>query len=163
MTTGLNVTTDNFFTSLSVARRLLQSNITMQGTMRAHRREIMSETKLGKDAVCIHSAFVFTPPEESIMSLSYKAKKNKVVYLLCSSHKTTTVDDGEQKKPQAFSDYSATKEGVDTADKILRAYSTKAAFRRWPLAAFFKVFGQLGPGQEKWAPGQIGSGQMGQG
>ena len=34
--TGLNVTTDNFFTSLSLARRLLQSNITMLGTMRAH-------------------------------------------------------------------------------------------------------------------------------
>ena len=73
------------------------------------------------------------------MLLSYKAKKNKVVYLLSSSHKTITVDYGEQKKPQAILDYIATKGGVDTADEMLRTYSTKAASRRWPLAAFFNL------------------------
>ena len=34
--TGLNVTTDNFFTSLSLAGKLLQSNIMMLGTTKAH-------------------------------------------------------------------------------------------------------------------------------
>ena len=95
--TGLNVTTDNFFTLLSLARRFLQSNITMLGTMRAHRREIPFEAKLGKGATLYSPTFLFTPPEENIMLLSYKAKKNRVIYLLSSSHKTTTVDYGEQK------------------------------------------------------------------
>ena len=63
------------------------------------------------------------------MLLSSKAKKSKVVYLLSSSHKTATLDDGKQKKPQAILDYNATKRGVDTADKMFRAYS-KAASRR---------------------------------
>ena len=127
--TGLNVTTDNFFTSLSLARRQLQSNFTMLGTMRAHRREIPPEEKLGKGATLYSSTFLLTTPEENIMLLSYKAKKNKVVYLLSSGHKTTTVDYGEQKKPQVILDYNATKEGVDTADEMLRTYSTKAASR----------------------------------
>ena len=35
--------------------------------------------------------------------------------------------------------YNETKEGVDTADEMLRGYSTKAASRRWPLAAFFNL------------------------
>ena len=73
------------------------------------------------------------------MLLSYKAKKNKVVYLLFSSHKTTTVNYGEQKKPQAILDYNATKGGVDTADEMLRTYSTKAASQSWPLTAFFNL------------------------
>ena len=137
--TGVNVTTDNFFISLSLARRHLQSNITMLGTMRAHRREILPETKLGKGATLYSSTFLFTPPEENIMLLSYKAKKNKVVYLLFSSHKTTTVNYGKQKKPQAILDYNATKEGVDTADEMLCTYSTKAASQRWPLTAFFNL------------------------
>ena len=97
--TGPNVTTDNFFTSLSLARRLLQSNITMLGTIRAYRREIPLEAKLGKGATLYSSTFLFTPPKENIILLSYKAKKNKLVYLLSSSHKTTTVDYEEQKKP----------------------------------------------------------------
>ena len=75
--TGLNVTTDNFFTSLSLARRLLQSNITMLGTMRVHRRDIPPETKLGKGATLYSSTLLFTPSEENIMLLSYKAKKIK--------------------------------------------------------------------------------------
>ena len=44
-----------------------------------------------------------------------------------------------KKKPQATLDYNATKEGVDAADEMLRTYLTKAASRRWPLAAFFNL------------------------
>ena len=52
--TGLNVTIENFFTSLSLARRLMQSNITILGTTRAHQSEIPSEAKLGKNAISVH-------------------------------------------------------------------------------------------------------------
>ena len=75
--TGLNVTTDNFFTTLSLAKRHLHSNITMLGTMRAHRREIPPEAKLGKGATLYSSSFLFRPPEENVMLLSHKAKKIK--------------------------------------------------------------------------------------
>ena len=75
----------------------------MLDIMRAHQRKIPLEAKLGKGATLYSSTFLFMPPEENIMLLSYKAKKNEVVYLLSSSHKTTTQKDMfEQIKLFAF-------------------------------------------------------------
>ena len=41
--TGQNVTTDNYFTSLKTAKNLLQHKITMVGTLRKNKREILLE------------------------------------------------------------------------------------------------------------------------
>ena len=136
---GLNVTCDNFFTSLSLAKKLLQQHTTIVGTIRGHRREIPNEICFEKDAALYSSNFFFTLPPESIMILSYKAKKNKVVFLLSSEHKTVEVHEGEKRKPKAILDYNKNKGGVDTADEMLRSYSSKASSRRWPLAAFFNL------------------------
>ena len=59
--------------------------------------------------------------------------------MLSSEHKTVDVHEGEKKKPKAILDYNKNKGGVDTADKMLLSYSTKASSRRWPLAAFFNL------------------------
>ena len=71
------------------------------------------------------------------MLLSYKARNNKVVYLLSLLQIVLEVADEAQKKPNAILKYNASTPAVDTADKMLRAYSTKAASRRWSFAAFF--------------------------
>ena len=57
------------------------------------------------------------------MMCLFKAKKTKNVHLLSSMH--------------LF--YNETKGGIETADVMLRGYSTKEASRRWPLAAFFNL------------------------
>ena len=136
---GLNVTCENFITSLSLAKKLLQQHTTIVGTIRRHRREIPNEIRFEKDAALYSSNFFFTLPPESIMILSYKAKKNKVVFLLSSEHKTVEVHEGEKRKPKAILDYNKNKGGVDTANEMLRSYSSKASSRRWPLAAFFNL------------------------
>ena len=46
--TGLNVTTDNFFTNLSTAKNLKKHKITMAGTVAQNRKEIPEEIKLDK-------------------------------------------------------------------------------------------------------------------
>ena len=132
---GLNVTCDNFF----FHPYLLQQLTTIVGTIRGYRREISNEICFEKDAAPYSSNFFFTLPPESIMILSYKAKKNKVEFLLSSEHKTVEVYEGEKRKPKAGLDYNKNKGGVDTADEMLRSYSTEASFRRWPLAAFFNL------------------------
>ena len=71
------------------------------------------------------------------MMLSYKAKKNKVVFLLSFKHKTVENHDWGKRKPKAILDYNNNKGGVDTAHEMLRSSSTKASSRRWPLTAFF--------------------------
>ena len=38
--TGLNVTTDNFFTSMKTAKKLLEHDITMVGTLCSNKKEI---------------------------------------------------------------------------------------------------------------------------
>ena len=48
-------------------------------------------------------------------------------------------DHGTKKKPVAILYYNTTNGGVDTADEMLRCYSTKATSRRWTLAAFFNL------------------------
>lgn len=136
---GLNVTTDNYFTSLRLAQKLLQINITLVGTVRGNRREIPQELRCNSSQPLHASRFLFTE-EEGILMISYKAKAKKTVYLLSSMHDSKTVrhDDGK-KRPEAILYYNSTKGGVDNADEMLRSYSTKAASRRWPLAAFFNL------------------------
>ena len=106
--------------------------------MRAHRREIPSQKKIGKREVLYLSTFLFTAPEANIMLLSYKVKKLKLVYIFPSSLKSTTINK-DKKKAQAILDYNANKKGVDTADEMLRTYSTKVASRSWPLVTFFNL------------------------
>ena len=67
-------------------------------------------------------------------------KKAKNVYLLSSMHDAGRVEAGDPKRrPEAILFYNETKGSIDTntANEMLRGYSTKAASRRWPLAAFF--------------------------
>ena len=59
--------------------------------------------------------------------------------MLSSEYKTVQVHEGEKRKPKALLDYNNNKDGVDTADKMLRSYSTKASSRKWTLAAFFNL------------------------
>ena len=109
------------------------------GTIRGRRREILNEIRFEEDAALYSSNFFFTLPPESIMILSYKAKKNKVVFLLSSEHKTLEVHEGEKRKPKAILDYNKNKGGVDTANEMLRSYSTKVSSRRWPLPTVFTL------------------------
>ena len=48
------------------------------------------------------SKFVFTPPQENIMLLSYKAKKNKVEYLFSFLHNAFEVNNEAKKKRNLF-------------------------------------------------------------
>ena len=135
---GLNVTMDNFFTSLRLARSLLEQKTTLVGTLRSNKREIPKEILMNKQDTLYSSKFVFTE-QENITLVSYKAKKNKTVFLLSSAHSSKQVSMSEKKKPEIVLDYNNDKGAVDTADEMLKAYSTKAATRRWPLAVFFNL------------------------
>ena len=136
---GLNVTTDNFFANLSIAKKLKKHKITMVGTVHQNRKEIPEELKHDKKDELQTSRFLFSA-SENIMMCSYKAKKAKSVYLLSSMHNVERVKEKDPKRrPEATLFYNETKGGVDTADEILRGYSTKAASSRWPLAAFFNL------------------------
>ena len=54
---GINVTTDNFFTSMPLAQSLMDQNISLLGTMRSHRREVPKEivpkNRSGAQCTCL--------------------------------------------------------------------------------------------------------------
>lgn len=134
---GRNVTTDNFFTSLSLAQKLSQKQMTLLGTIRKNRKELPAELIKVKDRAPLSSMFAF---RDDATLVSYCPKKGKVVPLLSTMHFQREVDNlHPEKKPLMILDYNATKGGVDTADQMLRLYTTKRMTRRWPMVVFYNM------------------------
>ena len=133
---GRNVVCDNFFTSVDLAEDLLQRKITLVGTMRSNKREIPPYLRPKKNSQINSSLFVF---HEKQMMLRYLPRKNKPVYMLCSS--TTNVNTATEPphKPDIIVYYNAVKCGVDTIARLLASVSVKRITRRWPLVVFFNM------------------------
>jgi hypothetical protein len=125
---------------LPLARSLSCKGISLVGTIRQNRKEIPAHFKEnGLKKELYHSMALHT---DCAMLTLYKAKKNKVIFLLSTLHQKHAIPSPEsnpKKKPEVVQFYNETKGGVDKADQMLRQYSCKAATRRWPLAAFYNM------------------------
>nr|XP_040566409.1 piggyBac transposable element-derived protein 4-like [Lepeophtheirus salmonis] len=124
---GRNVTTDNFFKSLSLANELKKNRTTILGTMNRVRKEIPPELKTTKQA--LFSSFIFVNSGKTLTS--YQGKKK--VLILSSVHKSVKVLDVRKRLPESIQYYNETKYGVDILDQMTRLYSTKMSSRRLPL------------------------------
>uniref|UniRef100_A0A915ENP4 PiggyBac transposable element-derived protein domain-containing protein n=1 Tax=Ditylenchus dipsaci TaxID=166011 RepID=A0A915ENP4_9BILA len=134
---GRSVVTDNFFTSLSLARRLLSQKITLIGTVRHNRGEVPLSFIAKRVRESYSSVFGF---QEKATLVSYCPKKGRnPVILLSTMHHNAKVSSSEQKKPEIVTDYNATKGGVDTLDQMVRTYSTKRKTCRWPMVIFYNM------------------------
>ena len=127
--TGRNVTCDNFFTSLNLARELSFKRMSLVGTIRSNRREVPKELWEIKKRGLYESVFAYS--EEGMQIVSYKAKKNKNVFLLSSQHKDEKLSEGKTKKPEVILYYNSTKGGVDCVDERVGTYSVKYTSKRW--------------------------------
>lgn len=131
---GYHITTDQFFTSLSLAKKLAQSKISLLGTIRSDRREVPKLTR----QPLYSSAFYHS--EDGTLLTCYQAKKNKMCYVLSTRHEFGTIcHENRKQKPNTILCYNKTKTAVDTLDQMARASSVKSGVRRWPLALFFNV------------------------
>nr|XP_022904749.1 piggyBac transposable element-derived protein 4-like [Onthophagus taurus] len=107
---GRNLTIDNFFTSVPLATYLLHKNITVVGTLRQNKRDILKEMKASKDRVVYSALFCF---QNNVSMVSYARKKNKCVILLSTMHHDAFINDDAKRKPEIISHYNKTKGGVD--------------------------------------------------
>ncbi|XP_028818641.1 extracellular calcium-sensing receptor [Denticeps clupeoides] len=123
---GRNVTTDNFFTSLSLAQKLLSRKTTILGTVNKIRREIAQSAR---QTDCSVAATLTV----------YSAKRNKTVYVLSSMHSVVQTDDTTKRKPNTVTLYNTTKCGMDVMDQILREYTVRRGTRRWPVVVFYNM------------------------
>ncbi|XP_005917063.3 uncharacterized protein LOC121813594, partial [Haplochromis burtoni] len=132
---GRNVTTDNFFTSLSLAQKLLRRKTTILGTVNRIRREIPQSTRQTD-----RNAFTTQVFSTSAATLTaYAAKRKKTVYILSSMHGVVQTDNTTKRKPNTVTLYNKTKCGVDVMDQMVREYTVRKGTRRWPVAVFYNM------------------------
>lgn len=107
--TKRNITMDNWFTSVPLAKSLLREpyKLTLVGTLRANKKEIPKELKNFKDRKCNTSIFCY---DNELTLLSYKPKPNKVIYLLSSCDEEGAVNQTTN-KPYMVEFYNKTKGG----------------------------------------------------
>ena len=135
---GHNVTSDNYFTNLTLAKALLRSNISILGTVRLNRRELPAACS---QHVELHQTRCFQEKECGASLTVYQCKKKKTVAILSTLHRTVFVPEANnpKQKPDTVLHYNKSKIGVDMLDKMVRQYSVKAASRRWPIHVFSNI------------------------
>ena len=80
---GINVTTDNWFTSIKLAENLLLKQITLLSRLRKNKPDIPKQFATGKNREARSSLFAFRNRQALV---SYVPKKNKTVVLLSTMH-----------------------------------------------------------------------------
>lgn len=133
---GRNITMDNFFTSLALARQLKDWNLTLVGTVR-HNKAFLPGCLLKHKDRPVHSSEFAYSTEATICS--FVPKKNKAVILLSTMHYTGETACDNENKPEIILYYNRTKAGVDTMDQLLSTYSSQRKTKRWPLAFFYNI------------------------
>ena len=134
---GRNIFMDRFFSSHSVAIKLLEKGLTMTGTIKQNRREVPSSFR------CVKSRDTFSTKElwdgeNRIMLLSYVPKRNKNVLMISSMHSQPGVNfNRDDMKPDVIDDYNHGKGGVDVLDSRIEDFTCKRMTRRYPLIFFF--------------------------
>uniref|UniRef100_A0A8C5DVD5 PiggyBac transposable element-derived protein domain-containing protein n=10 Tax=Gouania willdenowi TaxID=441366 RepID=A0A8C5DVD5_GOUWI len=135
MDKGRTVTTDNFFTSLTLARRLLSRKTTILGTVNKIRREIPQSTRKMDRKEFTTQVFSTTGATLTV----YAPKRKKTVYILSSMHSVVETEETIKRKPNTITQYNTTKCGVDVMDQMVREYSVRTGTRRWPVAVFYNM------------------------
>lgn len=138
LNSGRNITMDNYFTSIPLAKDLLAMKTTIVGTLRRNKREIPEIFTSVKDRPIRSSMFGF---QRNIVLVSYKPKPNKNVLALSTLHSGDKIDpdSGESVKPEIITFYNITKGGVDVVDELKSTYSVSRFCCRWPLRIFFTL------------------------
>lgn len=132
-----NVTTDNFFTSYTLAAELKRRRLSLLGTVRKNRNFVPAKLLNVNSKPANFSDFVFDHSMPATM-VTYKPKKNRFVLLLSTKHFTRSICE-ENNKPAMIMDYNATKGGVDTLDQMVGTYRSERKVNRWPMALFCNI------------------------
>lgn len=133
--TGRNVTMDNWFTSVPLAKSLLEEHkLTVVGTLRKNKPEIPRSFQPEKNREATSSLFGF---QKDLTLCSYVPKPKKAVLLLSTMHHNSNVEG--DRKPEIIHFYNKTKGGVDTNDQMCANYNVGRRTKRWPMVIFFHI------------------------
>lgn len=132
---GRNITTDNFFTCVSLAEKLKSADTSLVGTVNKARKEIPRDVQYSKAP--LYDTKIMK--HNSITLTVYQGKAKKNVLVMSTLHPSTTIASNEKKLPETVEFYNSTKYGVDVVDQMARQYSTRSGTRRWPVHVFQNI------------------------
>ena len=132
---GRNITCDNFFTSVTLAKLLKSKKTSIVGTVNKIRREVAKPIKTIK--LPLYSTRILK--NEKLTLTVYQGKPSKNVFVLSSVHRSVAISDIPKKLPESVTYYNNTKSGVDNIDQVALFCTTKVASRRWPLQVFYNI------------------------
>ena len=125
---GRNITTDNFFTSIPLAKKLLAEKTTLVGTIRSNKRELPKLAKKEKDKMTLFSSHLYK--SENCTLTVYKSKPNVKVLLLSTKYTGVQVEDNYVfQKPLLFI----------IKQSLVWASLTRRRSFRWTLQVFFNI------------------------
>ena len=124
---GRNVSMENYFTSVPLAKTMLQHNLTIVGTMRKCKREFPECMKASKSREPKTSTYGFN---DQITMVSYVPKKNKSVIMLSTMHHDINIDEEDPNwRPEIIKFYNKAKIGVDVVDQMVQTYTCRRQTR----------------------------------
>lgn len=139
--TNRNITFDNYFTSLEVAKSLFQNGLTIVGTIKKNQRCIPQNFQPNKTRNIETNIFGFF---KNMTLVSYVPRKNRAVIFLSTMHHTHQVDMANKNKSDVNLYYNETKGGVDTIDQMVHEYTVQRKTNRWPMAFFQNIIDVVG-------------------
>ncbi|KAJ8869096.1 hypothetical protein PR048_030658 [Dryococelus australis] len=119
---GINVTTDNCFTSVSLAEKLKMQSTSLVGTVNYARQENPQSVKTRN--VPLYDTIVMKNNQTTLTV--YQGKINKNILVLSTLHPNISIGNDQKHLPETVSFYNATKYGVYVLDRMARKYSVKA-------------------------------------
>lgn len=129
---GSHLTFDNFFTSIPLAEKLLESKITCLGTLRANKAEVPPEFLKNTKRVKESTLFGF---HDKLTLASYAPDKNKAIILLSTLHHDKAIS-SDRGKPVMILDYNHYKTAVDSTDQRIKYNTVRRSTRRWSHRCF---------------------------
>ncbi|KAF7401044.1 hypothetical protein HZH66_006228 [Vespula vulgaris] len=132
-----HVTMENFFTSVSLATKLLAKRITLFTTNRSNRRKFPKLAKSTKDKMEHFSTVLYK--SNNCTLIIYKSKPTKKVTILSWKHKSIKINNDRKRITETVVYYNKTKFGVNIIDQIARKYNVKSKSYRWPVLVFFNI------------------------
>ena len=129
---GRNITAGNFFSSIPLAKELLQKGLTYVGTIRSNKPEIPDEMRPAKNKDQHSSTFGF---KTKVTLVSYVPQQNKAVLAISTMHHDDNLE-GDNQKPEIILHYNDTKSGVDNLDHLATLYTSRRKVNCWPVVLF---------------------------
>lgn len=133
---GREIVTDIFFTSVELSDELHKKKLYLTGTMRKNRNELPKEFLPNKSRP--ENSFLVGYHDDKMLS-SIVTNKNKAVIFLTNNPRLQLATKANNGKLPVNEHYNKTKAGVDLLDKITKEYSLTKPCNRWPYTCFSNI------------------------